>query len=197
MDIKNVSDFFRRKGVDVLSEKAIFGFVTSEKSPVDMDGMAKWLEQLSATRPETADEDAEVDAEVFRQQYIPQNLGQVYDVERDVDQVVRGGQKDLVYQSLLADEATTHAQTNSPPYDDPAAATGDATMASSSSSTEGDSDSEKDPFAKKPPRGRRFEDKNAKKEHKEAVKEEKREQRKHKIPKHIKKKLISTSKRKH
>src|ERR1700731_2289287 len=29
MDVKNVSDFFRRKGVHVLSEQAIFGFVTS------------------------------------------------------------------------------------------------------------------------------------------------------------------------
>jgi RIO kinase 1 len=41
------------------------------------------------------------------------------------------------------------------------------------------------------PRGKRFEDKDEKKAHKVLVKEEKREQRATKMPKHLKKKLIS------
>lgn len=66
---------------------------------------------------------------------------------------------------------------------------------SDNGSQSGDAD-EVDPFAKKQPRGKRFEDKDAKRDHKKQVKEEKREQRAKKIPKHVKKRLVNSSKRK-
>lgn len=196
MDIKNVSDFFRRKNVDVLSEQALFGFITT--APYSDATVIPRLEALyeEKVKAEAADEaaglagDADevaarqaVDNEVFRQQYIPQTLEQVYDIERDAEKVGKEGANTLVYANLLASKATGDKDT------------------ASSDDTEGgdeDEDSEDDEsrFEKGTPRGKRFQDQEEKKEHKKAVKEEKREKRKEKIPKHIKKKLINTSSRK-
>lgn len=194
MDIKNVSDFFRRKDVDVLSEKTIFGFVTATQGSTGPEEMATALRTLFENRPEEIEEDsanAQVDTEVFRNQYIPQTLEQVYDVERDVGEVARGGQDDLVYRDLLAEKLAPEVQVAD--EGEPANTIEDDSQASSEN--EGDN---VDPFAKKAPRGKRFEDKDAKKDHKKQVKEEKKEQRVKKIPKKVKKQMISGSaRRKH
>ncbi|KAK4694267.1 RIO kinase 1, partial [Lecanoromycetidae sp. Uapishka_2] len=196
MDVKNVSDFFRRKGVDVLSERTIFGFVTAAQGSTDPLGMATSLQTLYENRSnEDAEQDAnlEVDNEVFRNQYIPQTLEQVYDVERDVGEVAKGGQENLVYRDLLAEKLAPEDPTQG--LDEvrgPAEALGDESHGSSAGSSD---DEESDPFAKKTPRGKRFEDKDSRKEHKKQVKEEKKEKREHKIPKHVKKKMISSSTR--
>ena len=190
MDIKNVTDFFRRKGVDTLSEKAVFEFVTASQRSVDRAGMEATLAALYENRGKDSEEgaDDEVDKEVFRQQYIPQTLEQVFDVERDVDKVAQGGQENLVYRNLLAEklgpDESIHTEENKD--------------GSSASHSESNSDNETDPFAKGKPRGKRFEDKDAKKEHKKQVKEEKKNQRENKLPKHVKKKMINNStRRKH
>ncbi|KAI9823017.1 MAG: protein kinase rio1 [Thelocarpon impressellum] len=184
-DIKNVGDFFRRKGVDVLSERAVFGFVTAGEGATDDAGMATALEALYDSR-----EDDDQDDVVFREQFIPQTLEQVYDIERDAAKVGKGQGGDLVYRELLAQklaqpdtgstEAKAHKSSPSPSDDEDA--------------SRSDSDDESR-FDKKTPRGKRFEEKDAKKEHKKAVKEEKREGRKTKMPKHVKKKLVASSTR--
>lgn len=197
MDIKNVTDFFRRKGVHTLSERTIFQFITTVQSSITSPN-EEMLEKLFASRTEADDEEEledDVETAVFRQQYIPQTLDQVYDVERDAEKLQSGHGDDLVYRELLADKVTgtipqpedaiRPVQSGSDVSDD---------ASTSGSGSEGDSNSEKDLFAKKPPRGKRFEDKEAKREHKRQVKEEKREQRTKKIPKHIKKQLVSKRK---
>ncbi len=201
MDIKNVSDFFRRKGVDVLSEQAIFGFITSP-GPYDETHIEATIQGLYEEREqredggvtlEQAEEAAarqEVDNEVFRNQYIPQTLEQVYDIERDAEKVSKGGQDSLVYKNLLADKIV--------PSVDEASTNGDADADHDGTSSDEHESSDTDDesrFEKGTPRGKRFEDKDAKREHKKAVKEGKREKRKEKLPKHIKKKLISSSAR--
>ena len=197
MDIKNVNDFFRRKGVDVLSEQTTFGFVTATQGSMAPEDMATALETLFGNRPEEVEEDdarAEVDTEVFRNQYIPQTLEQVYDIERDAGEVAKGGQENLVYRDLLAEKLAPEVAVagEGKPINDLEDVTRD------SSSDEAESDNNVDPFAKKIPRGKRFEDKDAKKEHKKQVKEEKKEQREKKIPKKVKKQMISSStRRKH
>ncbi|KAL8795320.1 MAG: hypothetical protein Q9195_002190 [Heterodermia aff. obscurata] len=197
MDIKNASDFFRRRGVDTLSERVAFGFITATQGGVEQSEMATTLEGLYETRrsdADTNDADTETDNEVFRNQYIPQTLEQVYDVERDAEQIGKGKQENLVYRGLLADQLARTANIN-----------GDQTStyeseaqpnASDSGNEDSESDGETDPFAKQRPRGKRFEDKDAKKDHKKQVKEEKRIQRENKIPKYVKKKMISSSSRK-
>ena len=197
MDIKNVSDFFRRKGIDTLSERSVFGFVTAVQGSVVASGMVNSLEKLYEERPDEENEDtanAEVDNEVFRNQYIPQTLEQVYDIERDAEQVGKGGQDNLVYRNLLVEKLGTEAPaTKDGIFPGSGDNTDDRSHNSSANSEGGDDDS--DPFAKKGPRGKRFEDKDTKKEHKKQVKEEKRAQREKKMPKHVKKKLISSSTR--
>ncbi|KAI4175726.1 MAG: hypothetical protein LQ346_008016 [Caloplaca aetnensis] len=195
MDVKNATDFFARKSVDTLSERTVFSFVTAQQGSQNSEAMADILQKLYEERKDEdqPEGEAEVDTEVFRNQYIPQTLEQVYDVERDVEQVGQGGQEDLIYRDLLADKITSEA---APTQDITAAALDRGRGEDDSPSSGGSPDEEgSDPFAPKQPRGKRFEDKDSKKDHKKQVKEEKREKREHKIPKHVKKKLISSSTR--
>ena len=197
MDIKNVSDFFRRKGADVLTEKTTFEFVTAFQGSTSPGKMATTLQTLFENELGGFGEDkadAEVDTEVFRKQYIPQTLEQVYDVERDVGEVAKGGQDSLVYRGLLAERLAPEV----PVSDDGQSASALEDDNENSSSNEGEADDEIDAFAKKAPRGKRFEDKDVKRDHKKQVKEEKKEQREKKIPKKVKKQMISGSaRRKH
>ncbi|KAJ5773812.1 hypothetical protein N7457_008708 [Penicillium paradoxum] len=199
MDIKNVSDFFRRKNVMTLPERTVYQFIISPEGPTDVtagnEEMTNAIEKLLVAREEgdEAQQEAEdVDTAVFRQQYIPQTLEQVYDVERDAERIRDGQGADLVYGDLLAagkKKTTAHDIVE----DD---AESDASGGVSVSGSDLEDDEEKDPFAPKPPRGKRFEDKDIKRDHKAKVKEEKREQRANKMPKHMKKKLVSSSSRK-
>ena len=205
MDVKNVSDFFKRKNVHTLSERAVFGFVTAGGGSKDMAGMKEAVEKLFELREqqsgdaEGADEReaaAEMDDTVFRQQYIPQTLEQVYDIERDVERLKLGEGESLVYKDLLAQSGPRPA------------VEGEEGEASGSTNEDGEEGEEEDdsevevdedgePIRRRKwdedarPRGKRFEDKDEKKAHKVLVKEEKREQRATKMPKHLKKKLIS------
>lgn len=194
MDIKNVGDFFRRKGVVTLSDRAIFNFITSVEGPTAEPAMSDVLAKLFEIHETAADDDAaakeEVDTEVFRNQYIPQTLEQVYDVEKDVTRVNKGEGKDLVYSNLLAEVVVSKKDDDEEEDED------DSDEGASLGSDDDDS-SEVDEsiFEKGTPRGRRFEDKDEKKLHKQAVKEAKREKRKEKIPKHVKKKAVSSTSR--
>ncbi|SLM39351.1 extragenic suppressor of the bimd6 mutation [Lasallia pustulata] len=196
MDVKNVSDFFRRKGVDTLPERMTFEFVTAVEGPTQMVDMNKALGKLYEARISAHNEGGakeEVDNEVFRNQYIPQTLEQVYDVERDAEQVGKTGKDNLVYRDLLADKVSQSTPvTTDVLHDRSTEESHDDNFGNPDSEVDNE---EVDPFAKKNPRGKRFEDKESKKEHKKHVKEEKREKRETKMPKHVKKKLISTSAR--
>ncbi|KAI4106924.1 MAG: hypothetical protein L6R37_001923 [Teloschistes peruensis] len=227
MDIKNITDFFNRKGADTLAEKTIFSFITTAaaQGSQDPETMSTILQKLyeernnaQQERGKDEDDDAtEVDTEVFRNQYIPQTLDQVYDIERDVEQIGKGGQDDLVYRDLLADKVIsetsknktqiqTQTQTQNTPTprndsktDDDSTPSHPASenVSGSSEEEDGRDPDDDDAFSKKQqqPRGKRFEDKGVKKDHKKQVKEEKREKREHKMPKHVKKKLINSSAR--
>lgn len=196
MDIKNVTDFFARKSVDCLSERSVFGFVTAAEGGVETSEMEQLIAKMYEKRVdgEGSTEQDEVDNEVWREQYIPQTLEQVYDIERDADRVNRGEGGDLVYQALLANKIENG--TNGVEGED------DEEEESGTTGSETDEDDSEDDSARRgkrreeaTPRGKRFEDKDEKKAHKEKVKEEKREKRKEKMPKHLKKKMISSSSR--
>ncbi|PFH63202.1 hypothetical protein XA68_16641 [Ophiocordyceps unilateralis] len=193
MDIKNVGDFFRRKGVETLPDRAVFDFVTASTGPVDESAMLAAVDGLYETcSPVDDGRDAaelEVDNEVFRRQYIPQTLEQVYDVEKDGQKLTRGEGDELVYRNLLADEVVGVSRTVDEKEAEPGSDTGSDAGANLS-------ESEDDGFEKGRPRGRRFEDKEEKKHHKQAVKEAKREKRKVKLPKYTKKKIIASTTRK-
>ncbi|KAI1452104.1 Serine/threonine-protein kinase Rio1 [Annulohypoxylon moriforme] len=190
MDIKNTGDFFRRKGVDTLSDRTVFDLITNPQGPVEEPGVSDAIEKLytsSLPSNETAAEQ-EVDNEVFRNQYIPQTLQQVYDIENDAQVIGEGEGDKLIYRNLLADQVVikpdAEEASSEDESDDGAALDGDGGSGDESA------------FSKGPPRGKRFQDKEEKKQHKHAVKEAKAEKRKEKMPKHVKKRLVATSSRK-
>jgi len=198
MDIKNVSDFFARKGVEMISEQAVFGFIIASQGTCEMSEMQDILEKLVQVSRDGANGDqeaAQVDTEVFRQQYMPQNLQQVYDIERDAEKIGQGQGDELVYRNLLAG-SLSHPEVQ-------VQAGNGASDVDGSSDEENDDDDdddededeEKEEWDEAQPRGKRFEDKDAKKAHKQAVKEEQREKRKTKISKYEKKKLVKDSSR--
>ncbi|KAF2464252.1 Serine/threonine-protein kinase Rio1 [Lindgomyces ingoldianus] len=192
MDVKNVSDFFRSRNVDVLSERRVFEFVTDAEGGMEMKEMKETISRIFDKRARLTEEEKtkeEQDDEVFRNQYIPQTLAQVYDIERDAELVNSGHSDALVYQNLLAknpnDSSLKPDEPNSEDDEN-----------DSESEDEGDEDQDQSIFEKGTPRGKKNMDKENKKAHKLAVKEEKREKRKNKMPKNIKKKLVSQSSRK-
>ncbi|EXF84420.1 RIO1 family protein [Colletotrichum fioriniae PJ7] len=210
MDIKNVGDFFRRKGVDTLSDRSIFDFISATEGPVEEPSLGEAIEQLYTNRPadnEEAAAEQEVDNEVFRKQYIPQTLEQVYDIEKDAAKIGQGDGDKLVYKNLLADTVVKDEEKEEEEEEE----TSEDESGSGASLASGEEDDSK--FDKGRPRGRKHEDKEEKKasliewsmrnsvtntiqQHKQAVKEAKREKRKEKIPKSVKKKLVSASSRK-
>ncbi|KAH8909860.1 atypical/RIO/RIO1 protein kinase [Coniochaeta sp. PMI_546] len=198
MDIKNVGDYFRRQGVDVLAERAVFNFITAPEGPTEEPELARAVEHLYEVRPEAAQDDGavaerEIDDEVFRNQYIPQTLEQVYDIEKDAQRLGQGQGEDLVYRNLLADQVVGPKEEKEGGEEESEDGSGEG------ASLDGDeSEDDESRFEKGTPRGKRFVDKDDKRAHKAAVKEEKREKRKDKMPKHLKKKLVtSTSRKKH
>lgn len=183
MDIKNVTDFFKRQGADTLSERTTYAFITNPDGSYELKDMPKLLEQIYSKREALTEEEAakaEQEDEIFRQEYIPQNLDQVYDIERDAEKLREGD--DLNYKSaLLADgqsaDSAEEDEDDSDEYSD-------------------SEDGEWEEREKGRPRGRKHEDKDEKKAHKTAVKEAKAEKRKNKMPKHLKKQLVNSHSRK-
>lgn len=174
MDIKNVTDFFKRKGVDTISERQVFGFITS----YDYGKEEAEIRAALSTIPRSSEEPApdneeggeegkdaaaaakEVDAEVFRRAYIPQTLEQVYDVERDAEKVGRGEGEELIYKNLLTSktEGAAEKQDN------------DDDLSEDEDDSEADSEAEEwgqgergFEEREKTPRGKKHEDKEAKK----------------------------------
>ncbi|KAI4678487.1 uncharacterized protein J4E84_008743 [Alternaria hordeiaustralica] len=181
MDVKNVSDFFRSRNVETLSERKAYAYITSAagaKTAKEQTQMEESIRSLLSKEPLTEEErkKEEEDDDVFRNQYIPQTLEQVYDIERDAELVNAGGASDLPYQALLADNVVNNGSD-----------------ASDAESDDGSSGSEVDQsiFDKGPSRGKKHVDHDEKVAHKKAIKEEKREKRKEKMPKHMKKKLVN------
>jgi RIO kinase 1 len=236
MDIKNMSDFFKRQGVSVLSDKQAFRFITSlasSNAALDLDVLRADIDKIMAERTDEDEDNDEVENEVFRKQYIPQTLDEVYDAERDASQIKTLGRDALVYKDLLAPskEELLKNASESPSFDrstitarptltenapdselageDQAeggasllqghAQPSDSASHEGGSASSGHSDSDLDSDASYEgdtrPRGKRFQDKDSKREHKKKVKEEKREKRATKMPKAVKKKLVSQSAR--
>ncbi len=195
MDIKNINDFFKRKDVAVLPDRKTYEFVVKQGGSTELSALQKDVNDLIANREET--EETEVDNEVFRKQYIPQTLNEVYDAERDVSQIQTEGRDALVYKDLLATSTSTKTSVENADYI--SVGSQDATehgVLLHSDSDDGASDasgSESDQASR--PRGKRFQDKDEKKAHKQKVKEEKREARKTKMPKFVKKKLVKEKSR--
>jgi len=158
MDIKNVTDFFRRKAVGTLQERTVFDFITADNLPVDREEMGPVIERLFE-EDQRKQEAGEVDVNVFRQAYIPKTLHEVVDPERDVGIVQEGGKDDLIYARFLdVQDVKPATQEVSPPV------AADIEEESEEENIETDDDDEDSSEEEdKKPRGHRYEDKDAKK----------------------------------
>lgn len=162
MDIKNTGDFFRREGVDILPDRVVFDFVTVPDGAVEEPALGEAVEKLYETRPaaeshEGALAEQEVDNEVFRNQYIPQTLEQVYDIEKDARKIDAGEGDKLVYRNLLADQAVVSKQ------DEDAEEDGETGSEDESEDGAALESGDESAFAKGRPRGKRFISKDEKK----------------------------------
>ncbi len=170
MDIKNTGDFFRRQGVDTLPDRAIFDFIIAPGGAVEEPALEQAVDRLYAARSAAgADEgpraaaQAEVDNEVFRNQYIPQTLEQVYDIEKDAERIGLGEGDKLVYRNLLADQVVMSKEGGeAAPSSDDDSGKG-VPLGSEDESGDEDGDGDESLFSKGPPRGKRFEDRDEKK----------------------------------
>ncbi|KAF3924945.1 hypothetical protein ABW21_db0209191 [Orbilia brochopaga] len=188
MDIKNISDYFGRQLVRCLPDRVLYTFITDTEGSNEDDQMAERVTDLLIEDADSglSDEKRATENEVFRQQFIPQTLEQVYDVERDAEMVSKGGKDQLVYKHLLVDGKKDGEQ-DSDSEDEEEEGSGQEDGS-------GDESSVDESLFQKTPRGRKFEDKDEKKAHKQKVKEEKREKRKEKMPKHVKKRMVQSGK---
>lgn len=105
MDIKNVTDYFKRQGVVVFAERTVFDFITTAEHGVEERKIREILRRIERDGVFSVEQSAEkqVDEQVFRKVYIPQNLEQVYDIERDVAKIHNGEGHNLIYKDLLVE----------------------------------------------------------------------------------------------
>lgn len=135
-DLSNVTDYFAKKGVRVMSIMELFKFVTDvtfgneeeevdarlEKVRVDLkaclSGRVCWLISLSLTHTQIQEEMNanpsleinSVEDEIFMKSYIPTTLEEVIDIDRDTLIVEQGDGKNLVYADLLGTGVTKSVQ---------------------------------------------------------------------------------------
>ncbi|KAF6755888.1 atypical/RIO/RIO1 protein kinase [Ephemerocybe angulata] len=228
-DLQNVEEFFGRGGVSTLGLRRTFEFVTREnlcgEGESEETVLERWIEEREAAGDEKEETGEGVDVvakdrvkgdeahedSIFMKSFIPRNLNEVYDPERDVEKVTRGEGKNLIYADTIG--VVAPEDDGPKPKPKPAKKEGKGvtfgqekvapaetgTLESEDESEDGgeaeeDEDGEKE-FVERKPKGHKFEDKDVKKERKKAAKEEAREKRKTKMPKAEKKKLVKKSAR--
>ena len=104
-DISNLNDFFKKKGVNVLTVKEMFDFVV-DIANLPLNDELLWeeeLKRLSALASERTEEERtskqEVEEEVFKQIFIPRSLQEVDFPERDIIGI-KAGTTEEAYQSV-------------------------------------------------------------------------------------------------
>ncbi|XP_057370440.1 serine/threonine-protein kinase RIO1-like [Daphnia carinata] len=184
-DCTNITDFFKKNGVCVMTVKELFDFVVdltiNENNIEDyLDRMAS----LSAERNFHGELTAEelVKEEVFKQTYIPQRLDEVMFFERDIKQIKSGEKTELVYTTVTGIKSDLSGPQQVPEILDNSVA---VDTSDDESSDDSNADVGKKQFVSS---GRpRDESPNSRRERKKAIKAEQSEKRKTKVKKHVKK----------
>lgn len=109
-DCSNITDFFRKKGVFVMTSKDLFDFITD--MTINEQNIEAYLEKaqeracLQPHEEKTAEE--EIAEAVFQKVFIPRTLDEVVKYEEDYERVkeaggvgsVRGAAEDIVYRTI-------------------------------------------------------------------------------------------------
>ncbi|ORX64156.1 RIO1-domain-containing protein [Basidiobolus meristosporus CBS 931.73] len=95
MDCTNVTDYFRKRGISVMSVRELFDFITDVNIGSSEEEIEAELDKIQKMVTERHDDSEvmnkfDIDEEVFKQIYIPRNLDEVFDIERDVEKIQKG-----------------------------------------------------------------------------------------------------------
>ncbi|EJU03040.1 RIO1-domain-containing protein [Dacryopinax primogenitus] len=190
-DIKNVEEYFARLGGRTLGLRRTFEFVTRDwvgslaregegvgeeaegeerlgqvmrewvERPLEVDGQGNVIPANGALPPALP---AHNDDAIFLRSYIPRTLNEVYDAERDVDRLQRGEGRELIYGEITGVVSVNEGRKGRDGSGDgdgsPGAEEGDESESGSGSEEE---DEGEEGFKEKGPRGKRHEDREAKK----------------------------------
>ncbi len=184
-DLTNVTEFFRRKGVNVVGVKDLFDFVVDPH--IEAGGEEAALQRLNERAESAQERNAEqiVDEEVFKNIHIPRTLDEV---DRPELEIKRIQEEERPYQSVTGVKAAANEDEES------ASEGGETSGDSTSESEEAENVEEKKSFSDS--RRPRDESPNSRKERKKAVKEEQANKRKEKVKKHVKKRKEKIAKTK-
>ncbi|XBW36799.1 hypothetical protein QEN19_002376 [Hanseniaspora menglaensis] len=222
MDIKNVNLFFKKKfrNLVLFNERDIFQFVITENLDENLEPLliknrnrAEYLKFLLEYIPNNVGQKLTIDDveedKIYRNLYLVRDLNGLE--EKDFDRFT-DGKFDLLKQ-LLASHNKKYAGKKVKTYDldgdsDDEDEEDDNDDKKNFESSEGDNEEDEEEDSNDEddeeyysdeehiPRGKRFEDKDAKKQRKEDTKLAKREKRQSKMKKHLKKKLVNKTKNK-
>lgn len=209
-DCTNVTDFFKKNGVCVMTVRELFDFVTDPNITDDnVDDYLEKAQAIAANRGvEEESPEETVKEEVFKKAYIPRTLDQVLDFERDAKNAKEGQVEEILYSTLtgLKPDLTgvqagpnllKNNDVNNGEVDDVTGSrNNEKNEAESSENSDNESESESENDGQT---GNASEEKApalSRKEHKKVVKEANREKRKNKTPKHVKKRKEKLAKTK-
>ncbi|XP_014487273.1 PREDICTED: serine/threonine-protein kinase RIO1 isoform X2 [Dinoponera quadriceps] len=194
-DCTNITEFFKKHNVAVLTMKELFDFITDPT--INENNMDEYLDAVHENKKRKADLESnlrdQVEEQVFKQAYIPQSLIQVIDFERDIN-LAKSGKEDLIYKTLIGLKTDLSKPAEIPEIlvakqcknED-----SDTENSDDSGSSEDDSEEEEDKNenVRKSTNivRRKDESPESKKARKKAVKEQQAEKRKTKMKKHVKK----------
>ncbi|KAL0035098.1 hypothetical protein WJX79_000352 [Trebouxia sp. C0005] len=202
-DAAHINAFFRRVGIAVLTTRQLFDFAVDPS--IDESNLyeaVETLQQLAVRQGiQEDDEEEELADRVFEQAYIPRRLEEVEEYERDHDRLAGGQEQEGIYYQgitgLACLEAPLLPAALRQQHDEGKEVN---TGQEPGLQQQGESDLSSDEGSSQS--GSEVLDtgggdaKADRKAHKKAVKEANRERRKHKMPKHVKKKKMAKSHKK-
>ncbi|XP_062555426.1 serine/threonine-protein kinase RIO1 [Armigeres subalbatus] len=193
-DCTNITDFFRKKDVSIMTVKELFDFITDPTiTESNMEEcLEKMSEKISNRSFDEFTEQQKMEEEVFKQIFIPKTLHDVYDIEKDIFE--KKNKDELVYKKITGLDANLkvaenpeilHQENNQDQSIKADMSSQEETSESENSDDDGENNTE---ISKK---SAVIRDKNEtaeeRKARKKAIKDEKAEKRKTKVKKHIKK----------
>ncbi|XP_076661973.1 RIO kinase 1 isoform X1 [Halictus rubicundus] len=198
-DCTNITEFFKKNDVAVMNVRALFDFITDPT--VTEENMDSYLDKISEQMTQCKDQQVnpieQIEEQVFKQAYIPQNLTQVIDIERDIS-LAKSGKEDLIYKTLVGLKADLSRPLDTPEILSKERKRTDNDEETSNLSEDIDNSEEEGEDSEEENVGEgetkfvssarpRHESPESKKARKKAVKEQQAEKRKSKTKKHVKK----------
>jgi len=177
-DLKNVEEFFGRRGVSCIGVRQAFEFVISDLPSGTSPGerIDKLLAESKANEScgtAELEEQKTANDKVFLQSYIPRTLNDVFDPERDVDLVTKGAGDSLIYSDVIGVVGVSEGlkkvrimelnESEVKPTKDESHSEEESDSRESQDEEDSGSDDENREGKERKPRGHRNEDKEAKK----------------------------------